>query len=443
MGTESSLQTLPKELVDQIVGFANDDDILSLRLTCRILEAKTFTNFTDTYFSVLKYDLSRYDTEFISLLAANERLRSAVKILRICTTRCTRQTSGATYSLGPKPLGHGYEWERGTYGELAGSLAIADDLGDLLKCKFINCRRFEITSSKTVMDNAMYGSYSLTPSDAIVILFKAISRKTIPVNSFDIDFRRFGPRLLLDPSRLYPLLVDKISGNEWSQLDSLYLRSCLQENPFAMNIILYLIESADSLRKLHIELNPDFTDQLLLGRLSKSASLPALRSINLLRIHVEDSNVLMEFLSRFEHTLTSIIFGYVTLYSNGWKQLIQDIGEKLAKLISFTFCNGVENDDDVLSEMFFCRLREDPSIPGDRFGIFQLSDSPTLVRDKVRVAGVHYRGRFMRGALAKVANSAYLLSTSGFAATQGPESPHLAGKDPDLPRVLGFQLLED
>ncbi|KAK0315538.1 hypothetical protein LTR01_000838 [Friedmanniomyces endolithicus] len=80
------LNKLPEELVSNIARRLDYDDITSLRLVCRTVEARTFHEFATEYFSAKGFIISADSLKVLCSIASNKRLRDYLRVIYIVTS---------------------------------------------------------------------------------------------------------------------------------------------------------------------------------------------------------------------------------------------------------------------------------------------------------------------------------------------------------------------
>ena len=74
----ATLTDLAEELISDIASRLDSDELFALRLTCRSIEAKTFSHFTKRYFKRKCFMFSTHSLRALRQISEHERLRGYV-----------------------------------------------------------------------------------------------------------------------------------------------------------------------------------------------------------------------------------------------------------------------------------------------------------------------------------------------------------------------------
>lgn len=144
------------EIVENIVSRLKREDVSSMRLVCRDLEAKILHHFGRTYFKTITTDLSAKSLQDLKAISEHKGLKDHVKIL--CLTE-----------MRPRFPGEGFIWKRQPTGLLVRPNPAVDMLGDILVNGFEKCRSFTVDSYYWRDLDALHPG-ALLPPDLLGIL---------------------------------------------------------------------------------------------------------------------------------------------------------------------------------------------------------------------------------------------------------------------------------
>lgn len=104
----ANLQDLPEELVSNIALRLWSDDVQSLRLTCKALEAKTLHDFALEYFSDKAVIISSSALKTLNAIASSDKLRGFLRRVYVLTA----YFSESAFNCGKAcPYGHCSGWQ--------------------------------------------------------------------------------------------------------------------------------------------------------------------------------------------------------------------------------------------------------------------------------------------------------------------------------------------
>jgi hypothetical protein len=270
----NQLARLPVEIVEFIASRAEPADLLSLRLVCRLLRAKSIHCFSRVFFSIVRSDLSITSLEKLKSISEHEQSKHHVQAMLI---------SGSDHPVqGPERtvLGRGFHWTRSPAGHLITPMPCLEVLRTILLNGLVNCLSFHIYRSGNHEDEYLVDW--VEGSDAAAIIFTIIAETALPVKSFRLDFTEYGTPMTLDWKRVR---IPELSGSQnssfksrWSHLEALFLGITLSVE--SVSLLTGLVLLASHLQKL--EVGPGFDDDeypsdALFEPLSAADRLPALR----------------------------------------------------------------------------------------------------------------------------------------------------------------------
>lgn len=306
--TTSPLSSLATELVEIIVSLLDAGDILSLRLTCRNIQEKSFHFFCCRFFKYLETDLSHSSLVRINALSKHRQFRAYVR--------------GLVFVLG-KGIGRDIIWDRHPWGLLSSPLKVKhiQVLRDNLIHNFIYCRSFFVAcrypEGRPDLDR-------MTVSDAVAVFFAMMADSHFPIKSFHLIYASQQPRPLpLDMRRIPPLLHRKLGFSDaWSHLQELVLQQylTLESFPFLLDLIL----SAANLRILRLTMSSNDVSAGFIHELASSDSLPRLQELGLSRTSVEAGD-LRTLLRRLSGNLRILCFHDILMLSDDWLSILEEL----------------------------------------------------------------------------------------------------------------------
>jgi hypothetical protein len=394
------LDTLIAEVVEHIIGFLHDKhkrDLFAVRLVCRQLCLKSFQVFAVTWFDTIDSDLSQQSLRRLENIALHETLRLFVCHLRI----------GAGHR-GPagRPLGQGINWDREDAGCLDTSSVIVATFCDWLANKLVQCRSFEITNTCGQYPEQDGTSTSLSPADAVQLLFAATAG--LPVHTFRIHQTRTP--LILYPSQISLGIVKSIQfqGAWASYLLDLELAWDLEKDDL-LGMALDLIVAATNLRRLSLSWHTSDATEQFFDSLGQAKTLPRINDLRINSTSSVTQRTLLGFLSRVGSNLTSLSLANINLSAGSWRSIFGDLQSSLPHLEQITYWNCYENP--ARGRIFFCPLRQNPTVQD--YGEFQFLEF--TYKRKRRLGGVRYSGKApgMQRALNALEGSVYTVYQNG------------------------------
>lgn len=317
--TSPTFCLLATELVELIASSLNADDVLSLRLTCRNIQEKTFHFFCCRFFRCLQTDLSYSSLLRIHAVSKHRQFREYVE--------------GMAFGLG-KGVGREIAWERHPWGPLASPLQVdavrmlRDSLlYDLVKCRsfFVVCRYPE---GRPDLDR-------VTVSDAVGVLFAIVSDARLPVKSFHLMYSSGRRRSLSMDMRRLPLVHRQPAfSSAWTHLQELCLEQylTLENFPFMLDLML----SAPNLRILSLTLSSHDLSAGFLHELASSDRFPQIQQLGLFRTSVQVSD-LESLVRRLSKDLRAIRLHDISLVSGSWDSVFAELRSDFPVLTSFSF----------------------------------------------------------------------------------------------------------
>lgn len=392
------LDTLVAEVVEHILGFLDDRlDLFAVRLVCRQLCSKSFQTFATTWFNTINSDLSQRSLCRLEKIAKHEALRSFPYHLHI---------GAGKQPYSDSPLGLGNQWIRTDSGCLDTSSIIIANFRNWLANKLVNCRSFEVTDTCGRCPEQNGTSISLSPADAIQLLFAATAG--LPVRAFRINLHR-APSILY-PSQLSPSTIKPGQfGGAWaSNLQDLELVWDLERDDIH-EMALEMIVKATNLRRLRLGWHNSDASQHFFHSLGKVAKLPQIRELRLDTLGSITQATLLGFLSRLQDSLTSLSLSRVHLSSGSWSTIFRELATILPHLEQITHWNCY--DGPRRGRVFFCPLRENST--RKEYGEFRFLE--VTYKRKLRLGGVRFdrKGKGMQLALKALEDSVFTLCQNG------------------------------
>lgn len=320
--TTSTICPLATELVELIADRLESDDIFALRLTCRDIQEKTFHFFCCRFFRCLQTDLSQSSLGRINALSKHRQFRAYVQ--------------GLAFVLG-KGVGRDIAWSRHPWGPLSAPLRVEciRTLKDNLLHNLVYCRSFYVIcrypEGRLDLDR-------MTVSDAVAVFFSIIADSHLPLKSFHLVYSSNHPRSLPMDMRRLPLLLPRQPGftAAWSHLQELCLQQylTLESFPFLLDLIL----NAPSLRILRLTLSSQYLSAGFIHELATSGRLPDIQELALSRSSVQEVDLRM-LLRRLSDSLRVLCLHDVSIISNDWGSVLEELKLSFPALKSLSFCS--------------------------------------------------------------------------------------------------------
>ena len=392
----SQLAVLPAELVELIADRVQPADLLSFRLVCRLLRAKSIQCFGRTFFSVVRSDLSLPSLEKLKSISEHEQLKDHVQGLLI-----------KEYNPG---LGHRFHWPRSPSGHVMAPMPCVDALRPILLNDLVHCRSFHVYREHESEED--YAVDCLTTSDAAAIIFTIVAETALPIKSFHLDFTKFGTPNNLDMKRLHTpdFPGSQSSGliSGWRHLEELVLEYTISAESLSLTMGLVLF--APHLQTLKI--GPRFSDDgsasgLFFERLSASDALPAVRELSISGVTITGPT-LTRFILRFGRSLCTLSFQHVMITSpDTWATLFLTMKSNfpLLKHLRVQHLNELQRPK---ARIIFPLLEKDNEVPETGGRTFELKYK-TLYRQQQQqqmVVGAEYSGPGVDMALEVLARAA-------------------------------------
>lgn len=372
-----TLPTLPVEVIELIAHTLEPSQLFSLRLVCKQLQQKTLYPFGKC-FTTFPTDLSRRSLKTLQLVSQNAQLQQCVQTLLIGMVE-------------DDILGGGFQWHQHSPGHTEAPLPGLEKLQDILVHNLPNCRSFHIKS----------GSQSIEESDAIGIILSIITRTSLPVKSFIVDFSSG----VVDEKRLQMWQYRQPSFRSgWSHVQELSFVHVLASETFDWAID--LIVDATSLRKLSLAW--DFgRSASFIERLCSSNALHGLQSFSLDHAHVA-SDKLSELLVRSRYSLRALSFRHVAIESGSdWPTVLGQLSDQLPFLENISMRYLFRYRHDGRYQFIFPSLSSNPVVPGSGGRRFTLKWG--WRKRESKLFGVDYQGPGVDKALKMLMNAAEVL----------------------------------
>ena len=389
----SQLAVLPFEIVEFIAGRAEPADLLSLRLVCRLLRAKSIQCFGRTFFSVVRSDLSITSLEKLKSISEHEQLKHHVQGLLI---------------KGYNGLGQGFRWTRSPSGHLIAPMQCVEALRTILLNDLIHCRSFHVYREYEPEND--YEVDCLAPSDAVAIIFMMVAETALPIKSFNVDFTEFSKPKKLDMKRLH---IPEFPGSQrsrfisgWGHLEELILEYTMSVE--SLSLTTGLVLSAPYLQKLKLgpgfESHDDESSDSFFERLSAAEGLPALRELSISGVQTTGP-ILARFVFRFGPSLCTLSFWHVMITSHDtWAAFFRAMRSNFP-LLEHISVEHLKELQLPKTRIIFPLLDKDNGVPDTGGRKFDLKYKS--LRRQQMVIGAKYSGPGVDMALEVLARSAY------------------------------------
>lgn len=318
--TTALFPTLAVELIELIANDVEGQGLLNLRLTCRVLQKKTFHSFARRFFTSIKTDLSDDSLQRVDALSQHETLRPYVQ--------------GLAFML-QNGIGRGLVLDRHPWGSLSAPMEVEAirRLRDNLINKLTKCRSFFIFCRYPEGHPDMN---RVTITDAVAVFFALIIDAQLPVSSFHLIYaNKFSRTLIMDMRRLPKLLYRQPEFKvAWSNLQKLSLEQYLTLDNFGF--LLELILSAPNLRTLLLNLGSHDLACEFMHELAETATFSQLKEFALFRTLVRAPD-LIKMLGHVRRTLSNLTLYHVSLAQDDhWTSVLRELSRDFPDLTSIS-----------------------------------------------------------------------------------------------------------
>lgn len=318
--TTALFPTLAVELIELIANDVEGQGLLNLRLTCRVLQKKTFHSFARRFFTSIKTDLSDDSLQRVDALSQHETLRPYVQ--------------GLAFML-QNGIGRGLVLDRHPWGSLSAPMEVEAirRLRDNLINKLTKCRSFFIFCRYPEGHPDMN---RVTITDAVAVFFALIIDAQLPVSSFHLIYaNKFSRTLIMDMRRLPKLLYRQPEFKvAWSNLQKLSLEQYLTLDNFGF--LLELILSAPNLRTLLLNLGSHDLACEFMHELAETATFSQLKEFALFRTLVRAPD-LIKMLGHVRETLSNLTLYHVSLAQDDhWTSVLRELSRDFPDLTSIS-----------------------------------------------------------------------------------------------------------
>lgn len=315
---KGSICRLPFELIESISTSLEPTDLLSLRLTCKILYGKTLDFFGSRCLQTVRTDLSPSSIGELEELSKHDQLKHHVQRLSIRGSK-------------DKPLGRGYHWKRWngfSFSHLLVEQRCSRQLQDILHL-LPNCRSFEICrySREPNSELASLTNYEvdrtvpkwlvgcLTPGDAITLMLNLIGETGLPVRSFQVNIHlpNVSSGSYGNPAQRYTPDLQRMGFYAgWSHLEELSISQSLTSD--LINWAMSLIQTASRLKTLRLDFDSSPEANALIDRLFfVSDTLPQLQEFEIENASEIPPDSFIGFLRHSRHSLRTLSLRHATI----------------------------------------------------------------------------------------------------------------------------------
>lgn len=309
---------LPLELIQIISASLEPADLLPLRLTCKILYAKTLDLFGSRCLQTVRTDLSPSSIRELEAISKHDPLRHHVQQLSIRGSK-------------ENPLGRGYHWQRWnglSFGHLLVEQRCSRQLQDILHF-LTNCRSFEICRYSRIPNTELacltdheidltvprWLEGCLTPGDAITLMLNIIGEISLPVKSFlvNIHLPNISAGNYGNPVKRYTPDLQKTGFSAgWSHLEELGIKQNLSSD--LINWAMSLIQTASNLKRLRLDFDYSLQANTLIDRLFfVSDTLPPLQEFEIENASEIPPDSFIGFIRHSRHSLRTLSLRHTTI----------------------------------------------------------------------------------------------------------------------------------
>lgn len=385
----ANMQSLAVELVELIADALDGKSLLSLRLSCRALQQKTFHHFARRFFSTVRTDLSQESLGRLDSLSHHQALRPYVH--------------GLAFTL-QNGVGHGLVWNRHPWGPLSAPMEVeaVRRLRDNLMYNITNCRSFFILCR---FPEGHPDLTRVTVTDAVAVFFALVLDSHLPVSSFHLIYANRSFRTLVMDMRRVPKLLYREPKFKvaWSNLQKLSLEQYLTLDNFGF--LLELVLSAPNLRTLLLNLGSHDLASEFMHELAETASFARLQELAVFRTFIRSSD-LQKLLGAVRTTLNTLTLYHTSLGADeNWASILAKLQNEFQALqsISLYYLWAAASTKELFT---FPDLQKAPSlckVPGQRLQMFYSDD-----RRSPSALGIEYSGPKISEVLSLLDTSQYL-----------------------------------
>lgn len=375
------IESLPQELLAEVLDALELADLSSIRLTSRQLERKSAKAFGAAAFSEVRVDFSRANLEWIGNIASRDDFRLAVRRVRL--GRWDGKTTGATGSH-TSTHGHGGRWSRledGTldYGASEPARRFADSL-----LRFPNCTTVTVTDDKlTPLNEPRHNSHEeqLSSADAMGLVLHALSSTDAP-SLRCLHICLHGRTDWYPPSATISTAVSS-AEKALRQLEELTLELDKEGEETVANL-LQLVTICPDLRTLRILLPRHLEAPLLPQHLHSLPHFtpPRLETV-LLCSTVIDQEDLERLLSSSPDTLARLDLGQIRLTSGRWTDVLEHLRatpfRRLRHFSMFACRDGPAGECIAFCPLWASREEREAPDVSLYFRVSMAADAPDLV----------------------------------------------------------------